>query len=437
MKAIKILSVLFLVFALLTSAVNVRAEKTTFAITEVKVEGTSVFDGSDIELNVERGDSIAIEVWVLGTGSDTDDADDNVRVKAEINGYEFGDIEAKTDIFSVKPGVTYKKTLRLNIPDDLDLESNLYTLHVEASSNDFSDETNNDIVLNVASKRHYLNIQDVIISPSTSVEAGKNIFAKVRLENLGDKKEEDIKIEMSIPELGLSTRTYIDELVPEESDNNDDEETSMSSPEMYLKIPEDANGKYTLKFTVTYNRGHTTEEQTFDLLVKGQARPSIPTSTVSIDTTSQTIEAGKGAVYKLMFANLGDKPVTYSVDVAGVSGWGTTRVDPDTVTVLPDATADMFVFVAALENTKSGVQPFTLNIKQDGQVVKQLGLTANVQGVSTSAPTDSYKNIRQGLEVGFIVLLIILVILGLILAARKMGGGSKESMEEPSSKTYY
>ena len=154
MKAIKILSVLFLVFALLTSAVNVRAEKTTFTITEVKVEGTSVFDGSDIELNVERGDSIAIEVWIQGTGSDTDDADDNVRVKAEINGYEFGDIEAKTDIFSVKPGVTYKKTLRLNIPDDLDLESSLYTLHVEASSNDNSDETNNDIQLNINSKRH-------------------------------------------------------------------------------------------------------------------------------------------------------------------------------------------------------------------------------------------------------------------------------------------
>ena len=210
----------------------------------------------------------------------------------------------------------------------------------------------------------------------------------------------------------------------------------MSSPEMYLKLPEDANGKYTLKFTVTYNRGHTTEEQTFDLLVKGQSRPTVPSSTVSIDTTSQTIQAGKGAVYKLMFSNLGQQPVTYSVDIAGVSGWGTTRVDPDTVTVMPDTTADMFVFVAASENTKSGVQPFTLNIKQDGQVVKQLGLTANVQGASASSD-DSFKNIRQGLEVGFIVLLIILVILGLILAARKLGGGSKESMEEPSSKTYY
>ena len=438
MKAIKILSVLFVLFALLTSAVNVRAEKTTFQITEVKVEGTSVFGNSGtLELNVERGDSIAIEVWVEGGDSGTGIvSDDNVRIKAEINGYEYGDIEAKTDTFSVKPGVTYKKTLRLNIPNDLDLESNLYTLNVEASSNDFSDETNNDIQLNINSKRHYLNIQDVIISPSTSVEAGKNIFAKVRLENLGDKKEQDIKVEMSIPELGLSTRTYIDELVPKELDTNNDEETSMSSPEMYLKLPEDANGKYTLKFTVTYNRGHTTEEQTFDLLVKGQSRPTVPSSTVSIDTTSQTIQAGKGAVYKLMFSNLGQQPVTYSVDIAGVSGWGTTRVDPDTVTVMPDTTADMFVFVAASENTKSGVQPFTLNIKQDGQVVKQLGLTANVQGASASSD-DSFKNIRQGLEVGFIVLLIILVILGLILAARKLGGGSKESMEEPSSKTYY
>lgn len=439
MKTIKILSVLFVIFALLTSAVNVRAEKTVFLIEQVKVDGTTVFEEGffDDVVDIERGETVVVEVWVRGTDDPADptiDSADKVRVEAEIGGYEHGDIEARTDVFTVEPGVTYKKTLRLNIPEDVDASQN-YILHIEASDGDDFDRLD-DIEVRISEKRHYLNIQDVIISPSTTLEAGKNVFAKVRLENLGDKKEEDIRVEMSIPELGLSTRTYIDELVPEEDEDNDDEETSMSSPEMFLKIPEDADGKYTLKFTVTYNRGHTTEEQVFDLLVRGGRAPSAPSATVSIDTTSQTIEAGKGVIYKLMFSNLGNTPVTYRVDVAGVSGWGSSRVDPDTVTVLPDSTADMFVFVAASETAQTASQSFSVNVMQDGQLVKQIGLRADVVGGKVTAPSDSYKNIRQGLEVGFIVLLIILVILGLILAARRLGG-PKESMEEPTSKTYY
>ena len=340
MKAIKILSVLFVLFALLTSAVNVRAEKTTFQITEVKVEGTSVFGNSGtLELNVERGDSIAIEVWVEGGDSGTGIvSDDNVRIKAEINGYEYGDIEAKTDTFSVKPGVTYKKTLRLNIPNDLDLESNLYTLNVEASSNDFSDETNNDIQLNINSKRHYLNIQDVIISPSTSVEAGKNIFAKVRLENLGDKKEQDIKVEMSIPELGISQRTFIDELVTVEQ-SGDDEETSASSDTLLLDLSNVKPGTYNLRIKVDYNRGHDFIVQNFPLTVLcGRVAGGVEDLMVTALTSSMDLNQGGSAVYIFSVANLGSEARTFNFEVTGQEAWATARAEPMAVTVLPDST---------------------------------------------------------------------------------------------------
>lgn len=439
MKTFKILSVLFVLFALIISPIKVQAQDTTtYSIADIKVDGTSILDiDTDItSIEVQRGESMVVEVWIEGDPSaDPNNPDEaaEVRVRAELDSNYEDDIEAKTQLVSVFPGTTKKVTLRLNVPQDVDAD--FFDLLVTVSGGD-QEAVSQSVPVKVSGARHYLNIIDVIYNPTT-VEAGKNVFAKVRVENLGQLKEEDIKVEMSIPELGLSTRTYIDELVTTEEEKDDnDEETSMTSPEMFLKVPEDADGKYTLRFSVTYNRGRTTEEQSFDLLVRGAPRPTLPTATVGIDTTSQTIEAGKGAVYKLMFSNLGDAPVTYSVDVSGVSAWGSSRVDPDTVTVLPDSTADMFVFVAAQETAQTASQAFNVNVLQNGQLVKQIGLRADVVGKTQVAPQDSYRNIRQGLEVGFIVLLIILVILGLILAARRLGG-PKEAAEEPSSKTYY
>ena len=41
-----------------------------------------------------------------------------------------------------------------------------------------------------------LNIYDVLMSPSKVVEAGEPLFVSVRIENLGDELEEDIKAEI-------------------------------------------------------------------------------------------------------------------------------------------------------------------------------------------------------------------------------------------------
>ncbi len=90
---------------------------------------------------VERGTSCGIEVYVKGN-----EEVDNVRIKAWVGGYEYDDIEDRTDVFSVEPGVKYKKYLRLDFPEDMEASDD-YTLHVEAYDDD--DRYNEDMKMKI------------------------------------------------------------------------------------------------------------------------------------------------------------------------------------------------------------------------------------------------------------------------------------------------
>ena len=66
-------------------------------------------------------------------------------------------------------------------------------------------------------------------------------------------------------------------------------------------------------------------------------------------------------------------------------------------------------------------------------IVKEFDLTANVTAFQSSA-----SDIKEGLQIGFAVLLVILIILGIILAAKKIG--KSDNYEEPlmdEGETYY
>ena len=394
------------------------------------VEGNTVF--------VERGQSAAIEVWFTGTDEITDpEGVDDARIKAWIGGYEHGDIEYKTDIFTIEPNVSYRKVLRLDIPEDIEIKDS-HLLHVEIFDSD--DEIEQEFNLGIREKRHSLSVQDVLFSPgSLEVEAGKMLFATVRLENLGERKEEDIKVTMKIPELGLSTSTYIDELTnDEDSSSDDDEETSASSDELFLRIPESAKGEYDLFVEVSYNRGNSLLKEEYTLSVSNEEEVSgeAPALTVSVDKTSQSVTRGEGVVYQISFSNLGEEAQTFTAEISGEEAWAQSRVEPQVLTIRPDGTGDMFVFLSSEEDATLGSHIFTVSIMSGSDVVEELNLRADVTRNGTEDQTAaSSVDFRRVLEIGFIVLLIILVILGIVLAIRKMG--RSEESEEGQGKSYY
>jgi len=414
--------VLAIVLAMLVLLTGVYASSDNYNIKDVKINDVS----ADSVAQVERGEQVPIEVWVTGTGNK-----DNVRVDVEIDGYEHGSIDDRTEIFEVESGVTYKKTLYLDIPSDIDA-SETYTLKVEVS--DKSDSVTEEYDVRVREARHDVVIQDVIFRPSSSIEADAALFTTVRLENLGYKKEEDIKVSLIIPDLGVSTSDYLDELITQtqEDDKNRDDESS-GDVELFVRIPSDAKtGDYEVEIEVSYNRGHTVLRETKTLHVSGTSGSVLPDSMVSVDSTSKTVKSGEEAIYKIMFANFNGEKAVYSVEVAGVGTFASASVNPAFVTIQPEETGELYVKLSVNENVQSGNYPFTVKIKSAGQTVKELNLEANVQGTSAGS-------LKSALQIGFAILAIILVVLGLIIAFRKLREDEgEEDLEEPSAgQTYY
>ena len=232
-----------------------------YNIFSVEVNDLHVFGGGGKiipNLDIERGDTLEIEVVIQGNKTISGGQVPDVRIEAKIVGYEFGTISDISDIFSIDENLVYRKVLTLVIPEDIDA-SELYTLRIEVS--DSNNEEQVEFQLNIDEQRHSLNIFDIVVNPSTSVMAGQHIFPIVRVENLGERKEDDVRVTVSVPELGISTTNYINDLITEEQEDQEVfrlDERSSAQLDFLLRIPEDATtGEYTLKVDVMYNRGHS------------------------------------------------------------------------------------------------------------------------------------------------------------------------------------
>ena len=425
----KFLSIMFLIALIAVSGIVYAAVSTDYRIRYVSVGGVSA-EGNMIE--IERGSTVEVKVEVEGTGNYTD----NVKVRAEIGGYEYDSVYDVTEPFVVENGIVKRFTLKLNIPDDID-PAGTYKLYVRIfDANNYVEE---DYNIYVREQRNKLNVMDVILYPSDYVEAGKVLFGKVRVENMGYKKQEDIKVVMSIPELGLSTRDYIPELSPED-DVRSDEEDSDSSYELFLKIPANTpSGIYNVKIEIDYNRGHDVEVKNIPIKVIGaQIVPGVPgveqppiisgvQGIISVDTLNQNVAQGDAVVYRVMIANLGNQVLTYSLDVSNIQSWGTLRIDPAFLTVQPGSTGEMLVYIRANEDAVVGRHQVNANVKIGNTVIKSFTLDTDVVEGKTIA---SWQSVKSVLQILFIVLVVVLVILALVLVFNKLRGSNNENYNE-------
>ena len=407
----------FAIFTLmLLSAFTANVHAVDFSIEKVEVD--DIVAGSN-PISVERESTIDVEVQLKGTGKS-----DNVRVKAWIGGYEFGSIREESEIFDIEPDVVYKKTISLEIPEDIDANDD-YTLHVEVFDDDNSFEQK--FLLRVDEIRHRVNVLDVLLRPGNNVKAGEPLFITARLENLGAKKEDDIKVIASIPELGISTATFIDELTNDEEDN-EDEESSMSSDELFLRIPENAKtGIYNLKVDVEYNRGRSVLTDTLQVAVTGVSAAE-KEAVVDVDALTKSLEVGGSTTYVVTVQNFGESK-TFKVEIEGEQLFADSSISPKTFTLADQESKDVKVTLTPKSDAESGLKDFTVKVWSEDKLVEELSLQANVvEKAQDNADT------RDVWVIGFIVLVIILIVLGLIMAFQRM-----RKPEEPGDEgtSYY
>jgi len=433
-KNIKLFSiVLVLLIGLLGLTAIVSASSNLYDITEVEVDDVSMED--DTISGVELDDSIEVKVYIEGTGNETfcpdgdvDDCAVEVKVKAWIGGYEYDDIEATSSTFDIEPGVSYTKTLSLELPSDMDVEDEEYTLYVEVY--DSEDSEKESYTLYAERPEHSLEIVDVIYD--SSVDAGDSTTVEVRVENLGDEKEEDIKVEVALGEL-VSASDYIEELAAYEIDNEDEE--SSDSTTLKLNVPSDAvEGSYTLYVTVTYNRGHDVLEETYTINLDGKEETtSEAETTVSFSSSTLKAKQGEATTLTLSFTNSGSSSETYTVSTNGISQWATSEVEPSTVTVAPGSTETVSVTLTP-DADASGNYDWSVQIlDNEGNLVEDIAMTASVD-------EDSSMNIGSWLKIAFVILIVLVVLIAIIVAVRKLkddDDDDDEELEPKEGKTYY
>jgi len=387
--------------------------------------------GGEIRGDIERADSIDVEVKFRASGND-----EHVSVQAEVRGLDHNREEATdvTDEFTIKDGRSYYKKLKIKLPDRMD--SDQYALRVEIG-NRKDDEVFANLLLDVAPVRHGIMIKDVVFSPDNGkVMAGRSLLTTVRLKNIGEFDEEDVKVTVEIPDLGISVADYIDDV---------DADDSVTSEELFMRVPAQAQpGEYDAVVTVEFDEGDDEVRKKYTIEVvsdEGYIPSDIPGKTIiNVGGEVQNVVAGEsGVIYPVSLTNGGLTSRTYTIGV-NVGEWADVKVSPSVVVLGPGETKIVYVYVAAKESASEGEQTFGVEVKSGDNLLKEVVLKADV----TKASSSGFQGFKKGLEIVLIVLVVLLFIIGLIIGFSRLKGSDEEEQleegaepKEGEEQTYY
>ncbi len=286
-----------------------------------------------------------------------------------------------------------------------------------------------------------MKLQDVIVSPSKTVDAGENVFVNARVENAGAKVEEDVKVTASIPALGLSASTWINELAIDNAADKDEFDSVESTGNLVLAIPSNAaTGSYDLVVEVVYHDGREKTSQTYTLTVNGVSAQEAPKveGVITVDATTKTLAAGEEKAYKLAFANLGTEAQLYTIRAVGTQLWADVRVDSALVAVPAGQVVEANVYVKARTDAELGNHIFTLQVNSNNDLVKEIALGAKVtEAAPAVAPAAGLLQYSSTLKLAFVGLVVLLVIVGLFIAFRKLKDDDEYPLEPKEGQTYY
>ncbi|HSU72614.1 MAG TPA: hypothetical protein VLJ21_02085 [Candidatus Binatia bacterium] len=405
-------------FAVFAIALAGAAYALPLSIEKVEVDGTTVQEAQVNRLSLERNDEFTVKVTFTATA----DAD-NVVGQAFITGYEHADEEPSDLVgpFTLEGNTTYTKKFLLKLPKDMQEDS--YKLRIL-----FTDRNGEELLLNYNLKidepRHSVDIQDVILYPEKSVTAGSALLTTVRVKNYGQKDENDVKVTLEIPGLGLSATDYLDSV-----DSNDEQETE----ELYLRIPREAKaGDYEMLVTVHYNDGRDDSQKQVMVHVDGDAAytdEQAPQTSITVGSTLENVMQGESVIFPITVQNNAKTDIAYTISVAGATDWADVSISPTTTQIVKSGESQAFYLrIGVKKDAAVGTHVFTAAVSAGTTQVEQLALTANV----TQAKSSIWATIGKVLGVALIAFIVVLVVIGVIVAYQR---SKDEDGTEPQ--TYY
>jgi hypothetical protein len=414
----KFLVSLMAIFTLLT----VMTFATAYGDLEVSVDKVEV-NGLNVETNQvagEAGEVVPVEIY-FEAGEDATDVEISTLIQGErSHGTE-------EDFRDLVEGSEYHARLSLKLPEDLDEIDEDLDLYVRIET----DEGNWEESWILQMQREPYNAELLFIETESQAKAGSAIPVDVVVKNLGRHELEDLRVAVSIPELGVSKRAYFGDLEPtddfcdidwEDADdedlweelacNDDDDDDDARERRIYLTVPENTPaGSYEL-VVETYNED-SSDVAKGEILVTGNERAS----RVVVPVSGKSLGAGETVTYDLVIVNSGSNIGVYEVIPQSVEG---VLVSVDNPVVTVQAGSSRTVPVQVKAGDRQGTYTFSVDINSDGQLVETVGLTANID---ERVLEGNVAILTVVLAIIFVVLLIVLI----VLLTRKP---SSEELEE-------
>ena len=238
-KTIGMLCLFLITLLAMTAAVSA----VPVTIQEVELDDVLLRQDQVTRLDIEKNQEYEVDV-LLEADEDVDD----MEIKVFVSGFEYSLTERAEDHkgpVSMEAGEVRQFTFDIDFSDEFDQDD--YLLRVMLIDRN-DEETIGRYPIKLDVPRHSLKIEDVIFYPETQINANEALMTSVRIENNGEKTQEDVKVRLYIPDFELAATTYINEI-----EDGDEQETE----EMYLRMPKcGADGLHAVEITVEYGEGH-------------------------------------------------------------------------------------------------------------------------------------------------------------------------------------
>jgi hypothetical protein len=304
-----------------------------------------------------------------------------------------------------------RKSIIVPALDDIEMNGDEETL--ELRINVYGDyKTQNQHLLDTATETITVEKLDDHLSIETvSIEQQGNVlYTAITVENDGEENQEDVRATIEID--GLNVKQTSNKVTVYEED-----EATIYIP---VVLPALTSGEYNLEVTV-YNSEVSAEFEIEDVELTGTTGPQPNAEggvVIGIDTAMKTVTEN-GAVYAITFTNNDATQRTFVLETAGAE-WGQTSVNPSTIVVGAGSSEIASIFVAPNAG-EQGTRQFTVFVKEGSQIVKSIGLTANVEGAQATgaAGYDFDGFVNSGLKWIAAILVVVLIVLFVVWSWHK------------------
>jgi hypothetical protein len=432
MKA-KLTTFVAMVLLLFASVVSVSAfEGIDMSTLEVKINGDNIDDGAT--LAILKGEELNARVCFVPT------KDITAYFELALVGGNYrqldvrADTGAKVEYFA---GVKYCAYATFKINEKVEMGN--YTLRVFSfDRNSASNSSVKDYQIYIVGQNNELVFEKV--SMAQRVMAGRAISPILFIRNNGREDEEriDIKAELRSMEGRLISESSIVTMEDLEMNKGD-----KPSQQMILEIPETTEpGVYEVVFIAEYDRGFSTQTFSKTVIVEkclGQCAGKIvstPDSDITVAESSKEVARSGKAVYQLSVKNEGSRAIAYTVRVDNIEDFAIAEVQPTNFFSIEAGKAkDINVVLTPKAGAKAGDHEFGVTVLANGDVVDEYSMVLDIE---EDAGTASWASLKNGLGIGFIVLLVLFVILAIIVILNKFKGDKDgDDDEDLKGQTYY